>query len=161
MRRCCSCYLCVCGMIITCLIERGKRRSAGTGPTAVIVRAGSRARGSTSAVAPPAAHLRFSSAYAWNASTLSATWLNLAQAASVDGAAALARRGLPSALAALQGPVFVRTSASDHRLAPDWEAQLDRLASRMQPWVRPGAIEAVSVAGVCRRKPRARAQGPA
>ena len=92
---------------------------------------------------PPApAHLRFSSAYAWNASSLSSSAFNLAQAKSVNSATALALRGLPSALAAFQGPVFVRTTGS-RRLAPDWEAQLDKVASEMRPHVRAGAIEAV------------------
>ena len=91
---------------------------------------------------PPPSHLRFSSAYAWNVSSLPAASFNLAQA-SLGAVAPLATRGLPSALTGLQGTVFVRTSTTDRRLAADWEAQLDRLAVKMRPLVRPGFIEAV------------------
>eukprot|EP01052_Picozoa_sp_SAG31_P054458 SAG31_NODE_14510_length_802_cov_1.584637_1_plen_77_part_00 len=49
-------------------------------------------------------HLRFSSAYAWNVSSLPAASFNLAQA-SLGAVAPLAARGVPSALAGLQGTV--------------------------------------------------------
>ena len=71
-------------------------------------------------------HLRFSSAYAWNASALRGSSFNLAQAKSVQSAAALAERGLPSALAAFQGPVFVRTTGTV-RLSSKWRTEVDKL----------------------------------
>jgi hypothetical protein len=99
-------------------------------------------------------HLRFSSAYAWNTSALHASSFNLAQAKSVQAAAAFAERGIPSALAAFQGPVFVRTTGAV-RLSDDWEAEVDKLASAMRHYVRPGAIEAIFLGDeVCCHSPR-------
>jgi hypothetical protein len=99
-------------------------------------------------------HLRFSSAYAWNASALRASSFNLAQAKSVQSAAALANLGIPSALAAFQGRIFVRTT-SVVRLSSGWRSEVDKLASAMRDYVRPGAIEAVFLGDeVCCHSPR-------
>lgn len=106
--------------------------------------------------ASPHQHLRFSSAYAWNASSLPSVAFNLAQARSAQAAAALARRGLPSAVAGFQGRVFIRSSsASPNQLAPDWSAQLQQLIAEMKPHVRRGAIEAAFLGDeICCHNPR-------
>ena len=99
-------------------------------------------------------HLRFSSAYAWNGSSLHPSSFNLAQATSLQSAAVFAERGIPSALAAFQGPVFARTSGVE-RLTPNWEAEVDKLAAAMRHYVKPGAIEAVFLGDeVCCHSPK-------
>jgi hypothetical protein len=99
----------------------------------------------TTTTTTTAHHLRYSAAYAWNVSSLSPAAFNLAQTSSVDGARSLAARHLPSALAAFQGPIFVRNHVAPGGsvLAPGWEAKLDALLMEMQPYVKVGAIEAV------------------
>ena len=96
------------------------------------------------AVAAAPQHLRFSGAYAWNTSTLASSYINLAQASSVASAAALAQRGISSALAAFQGSIFVRSHElpGGSKLVDGWEQRVDKLIADARPLIRPGAIEA-------------------
>ena len=74
---------------------------------------------------------RWSSAYAWNASSLPASSFNLAQAASVGEALTLADRGIESVLANIQATIFVRASGVGSVLVDDWELKLDSIMEEM------------------------------
>ena len=92
-------------------------------------------------------HLKWSSAYAWNGSSLDPTFVNLAMAASLGSAEGFARRGMKSALAAFQGgssQVFLRSkTAPGSTLVPDWQQKIDALATKMRPAVQAREIVAV------------------
>ena len=85
-----------------------------------------------------ARHVRFSSGYAWNVTSLSPSFINLAQTASVGSAALLAQRGIPSALAAFQSKLFERTHVlpGGSRLVDNWKSRLDALMTEAAPLVR-------------------------
>lgn len=83
-------------------------------------------------VADPHQHYpQWSSAYAWNTTTLAPPSVNLAQAATIAEVLALSERNIASVMANIQASIFVRAAGVGSVLTKDWEVKLDSIMDQM------------------------------
>ena len=83
------------------------------------------------AAGPHQHYPQWSSAYAWNTTTLPPLSVNLAQAATIAEVLVLSERNIASVMANIQQSIFVRAAGVGSVLTKDWEVKLDSLMDQM------------------------------